>query len=112
MCSFHNIFEIYFLQAESILGLTLRRITSLEGEKLEAEHKALQENINSLENLLIDDERIFEVMINESLALKEKYAVPRKSQIVEQAVGLSTEDLVPNERSVRSISHSNPVCYL
>lgn len=87
-------------QAESILGLTLRRINSLEGDKLAAEHRDLQESIQQLEILMTDDEKIFSVMINESLALKDKYAFPRKSAISTQQVEISTEDLVPNERYV------------
>jgi DNA gyrase subunit A len=49
---------------------------------------------------MVDDSAVFAVMVNESLALKAKYAVPRQSVIVDQRGSLVEEDFFANDRWV------------
>ena len=48
-------FSLTQLQAQAILDLTLRRLTSLERDKIEAEHKEIQETITRLRQILADE---------------------------------------------------------
>jgi DNA gyrase subunit A len=85
-------------QVEAIMSLTLRRLTALEEKKLTEEHVELNTKIAYLQNLLINDSQVFGIMKNESLQLKEKFGVKRKTQIIAEEVKISNENLIPNER--------------
>jgi DNA gyrase subunit A len=85
-------------QVEAIMSLTLRRLTALEEKKLTEEHQELNTKISYLQNLLINDSQVFEIMKTESLQLKEKFGVKRKTQIIAEEVKISNENLIPNER--------------
>eukprot|EP01038_Epipyxis_sp_PR26KG_P009141 gene9141-12327_t len=86
-------------QAESILSLTLRRLTAMEESKLSNEHEELVQQIASLKVAMEDDKK-------ETLALKDKHGVPRKSIIFGEEAELSTQDLLANDRSVIIMTHS------
>ena len=87
-------------QAEAILGLTLRRLTSLEESKLTSERDTLQSGIEQLTRMMTNDSEVYQVIKSESLELKRMHAVPRRTQISasESVTDLVEEDLVPNDR--------------
>lgn len=87
-------------QAEAILSLTLRRLTALEENKLKEEHEDLVAQISKLENLMLDDNEINHIIITESMALKNKHAIPRRTEIIKDVTDFTDEDLLANERSV------------
>lgn len=93
-------------QVEAILGLRLGRLTSMEESKLKEEHNLLTAQIDSLTKVMNDDSLVFEIMKNETMELKEKYGVPRKSSIWGAEAPLSDMDLLANERSVIIITQS------
>jgi DNA gyrase subunit A len=87
-------------QADAILQMQLRRLTALEAEKIEREHEDLQLQITDLLDILARRERILEIIENEVLQLKAKFASPRRT-IIEAAEGeIGDIDLIANEQSV------------
>jgi DNA gyrase subunit A len=96
------------MQATAILDMQLRRLAALERKKLENEKKELKARIKYLEGLLRSEARRLSVVIEETSELKERFAVPRRTVILEEedaAAGtgvVTTEaDLVmPEERQV------------
>ena len=85
-------------QANAILDLPLKRLAQLERKKLEEEYTEKKKEIKHLEGLLADPRKILGVIRQELLALKERYAEPRRTQIVDRAEGLLTaRDLLPDQ---------------
>jgi DNA gyrase subunit A len=75
-------FQFTRLQAEAILAMQLRRLAALERRKLADEEKELTARIKYLKGLLRSEKRRLEVVVEETLAIKEKFATPRKTVIL------------------------------
>jgi DNA gyrase subunit A len=85
-------------QANAILDLPLKRLAQLERKKLEEEYAETKKQIKYLEGLLASPQKILGVIAQELRELKERYAEPRRTQIVDQPEGLLTaRDLLPNQ---------------
>lgn len=82
------------------MGLTLRRLTSLEENKLTSERDTLQSGIEQLTRIMTNDTEVYQVIKSESLELKRLHAVPRRTQISssETVTDLKEEDLIANDR--------------
>ena len=85
-------------QAQAILDMRLQRLTGLERDKIENEYQALLETIKDLEDILANEPRIFNIIKEEHIALKEKYADKRRSEIGQEVNAVDMEDLIPNEQ--------------
>jgi len=70
------------LQATAILDMQLRRLAALERRKLEEERKELKARIKYLEGLLRSEAKRLGVVVEETMALKERFAVPRRTVIL------------------------------
>ena len=93
-------------QAQAILDMTLRRLVGLEREKIEAEYKELLEKIAYYKSLLADERKIMGVVKEELLAVKEKFADARRTQILpDEDTEFAIEDLIPQEDMVVTITH-------
>ncbi|MCL6614838.1 MAG: DNA gyrase subunit A, partial [Firmicutes bacterium] len=93
-------------QAQAILDMTLRRLVGLEREKIEAEYKELLEKIAYYKSLLADERKIMGVVKEELLAVKEKFADGRRTQILpDEDTEFAIEDLIPQEDMVVTITH-------
>jgi DNA gyrase subunit A len=75
-------FEFTELQAEAILSMQLRRLAALERRKLADEEKELEERIKYLQALLRSEKKRLEVIAEETRAIKERFATPRKTVIL------------------------------
>jgi DNA gyrase subunit A len=75
-------FKFSELQAQAILAMQLRRLAALERRKLADEEKELKARIAYLKGLLRSQARRLEVVVEETLAIKEKFATPRKTVIL------------------------------
>ncbi|WP_457629719.1 DNA gyrase subunit A [Oceanithermus sp.] len=93
-------FDLSEVQAQAILDMRLQRLTGLEREKLQAEYRELQETIAYLRAILADETRLWGVVKDELLAVKEKYADERRTLITEFAEGFNPEDLIEDEPMV------------
>jgi DNA gyrase subunit A len=75
-------FKFTELQAQAILAMQLRRLAALERRKLADEEKELEARIKYLKGLLRSEARRLEVVVEETQAIKEKFATPRKTVIL------------------------------
>ncbi|MBX6423682.1 DNA gyrase subunit A [Thermosulfurimonas sp. F29] len=92
-------------QAQAILDMRLQRLTALEREKLRAEYRELQRQIAWFERILSDEETLKGVIEAELRELKEKYADPRRTEIVADDGEVSWEDLVVEESMVVTVTY-------
>lgn len=101
-------FELSDIQAQAILDMQLRRLSQLEREKIQDEHKELIELIAYLEDLLAHPRKILG-LINEDLTeVSRKYGDPRRTLIVKgNAEDLTDEDLVSDVAALVTITRNN-----
>ena len=97
-------FDLSEIQANAIVEMKLRTLTGLEREKLENEHKELLARIEYLRSILADEKILLGVIKEEILAIRDKYADPRRTSIGYDLYDISSEDLVPNENTVIAMS--------
>lgn len=93
-------------QAQAILDMRLQSLTGLQREKLEEEYGQLMKTIAYYQELLADPVKIMAVVKEEMLAIKEKYADPRRSEIVQGEDEISIEDLIADEDIIVTITHN------
>ncbi len=99
-------FDLSEEQAKAILEMRLQKLTGLEREKIDNEHKELLETIKGLLELLADRAKILKLIKEELADIKQRYGDARRSQIIEGGVDLEDEDLIPVEDVVVTISNS------
>ena len=93
------------IQAQSILDMRLQRLTGLERDKLLDEFHELQKLIAYLKSILEDVRVLRDVLRQETREIKENYATPRKTEILQAALtGIDIEDLIPDEDVVITLS--------
>jgi DNA gyrase subunit A len=99
-------FGLSEVQAKAILEMQLRRLTGIEREKLEAEYATLEETIAFLREVLANPQKVLDLIKEELLAVKEKYADPRRTEILEAHEEFEDEDLIPSEDAIITISNT------
>lgn len=88
-----TVFGLTKEQSEGVLGLTLRRLTSLEGQKLSEEQSSLRAKIEDIKDLLRRKERILDVVANEADEIANKHGNVRRTQLVTDGMFVSFFDL-------------------
>jgi len=99
-------FDLSEEQAKAILDMRLQKLTGLEREKIDNEHKELMETIKWLLELLADRNKILNIIKEELTSIRDRYGDARRTQIIEGGVDLEDEDLIPVEDVVVTISNS------
>ncbi len=94
------------IQARAILDMQFRRLTGLERERIEIEYQELLVKIEDLKDILAHHERIIEIIKEELTIIKEKYADPRRSEIIDAVADMEDEDLIPVENIVITLSRN------
>ena len=92
-------------QAQAILDLRLHRLTSLEQDKIVKDYGSLLDKISDLLDILRDPERLMQVIREELEAIREQYGDERRTEIYEERVDLTMEDLIQDEGVVVTLSH-------
>ena len=90
-------FDLSEVQAQAIVDMRLRALTGLEREKLEAEYAELMKRIGELKAILADRKLLLGVIKEEILVIKNKYGDERKTSIGFDEFDISTEDLIPKQ---------------
>ena len=99
-------FKLSERQAQAILDLRLQRLTALERQKVEQEHRDLREKIDYLESVLADDGKVYGIIKEELAEVRAAYADERRTTITaEEGVDFEIEDLIAEEEMVISISN-------
>lgn len=101
----YNNFGIDEIQAKAILDMRLQKLTGLEREKVENEHKELNELAIKLEGILRSDDLVKGIIKDELTSLKERYGDKRRTQIEEGINSLTIKDITPDEDVVITLSH-------
>jgi DNA gyrase subunit A len=96
-------------QARAILGLTLSRLTGLGRDDIFYEARGLADTIQGHLNLLSDRANILAVIREDLLAVKDEFAVPRRTLIGDGDFELEDEDLIPREDMVVTVTHGGYV---
>jgi DNA gyrase subunit A len=96
-------------QARGILALTLSRLTGLGRDEIFSEAGELAEAIRGYLEILSSRDRIMEIVRDELVAVREAFAVPRRTQIVEGDADVEDEDLIAREDMVITVTHGGYV---
>ena len=92
-------------QARAILELRLHRLTGLERDKIAADLQALVAQIQEYLALLESREKLYARLREELVAMKEQFADPRRTEIVEGEFEQDIEDLIQREDMVVTVTH-------
>jgi len=93
-------------QVDAILELRLYQLTALEIHKVEAEYKELLKRIQDLLDILAKEQRVMAIIKAELKAIKEKYATPRRTDLVPDEGEIAIEDLIVNEGVIITLTHN------
>lgn len=102
-------FGLSDIQSQAILDMRLGRLTGLQREKLEAEYAELMALIAELEAILKSEDKLNEIIKEELVEIKDKYATKRLTEIEDSYDDIDIEDLIPNEPMVVTITHNGYV---
>ena len=91
-------------QARAILELRLQRLTQLGVTEVTNELKELAAKIREYLEILGSRERIMEIIRNELKEVREKFAVDRRTEIVDWSGDMEDEDLIEREDMVVTIT--------
>jgi DNA gyrase subunit A len=98
-------FKLSEIQAKAILEMRLQRLTGLERRKIEEEYRDTIKLIERLKAILKSKPLQMEIIKEELLELKGKYADARRTEIVYKAEEFSVEDMIAEEQVVITVSH-------
>ena len=99
-------YKLSEMQARAILELRLQRLTALERDKVGAELRETAEKIIGYLETLRNRSRLFGILRDELIEIKERFATPRRTTIVEGDYAQDDEDLIQREDMVVTVSHS------
>jgi DNA gyrase subunit A len=96
-------------QARAILALQLSRLTGLGRDEIGTEAKGLSEKIADYLDILRSRPRIMDIIKGELTDVKEKFAVPRRSEFAFGGTDMDDEDLIEVEDMVVTVTHGGYV---
>ena len=93
------------LQSKAIVDMRLSQLTGLKIVELKKEYEELQALIQHLNALLASEVMRYEVIENELVEIKDKYADERRTRIIKMATEFNPEDMYADDDMVITISH-------
>ncbi|HUS10305.1 MAG TPA: DNA gyrase subunit A [Pyrinomonadaceae bacterium] len=94
------------IQAQAILDLQLRRLSALERQKITDEYEGIIKLIAELEEILANERSLRRVIGNELEEVKKEFGDKRRTEIVEEGVEYSIEDLIADEDVAITVTNS------
>ena len=91
-------------QARAILDLKLQRLTGLERDKIHEELVGLGEEIKECLSILSSREKLYGIMRDELVAIKDEYANPRRTKIEDIEYDTDIESLIQREEMVVTVT--------
>ena len=98
-------FNLDNLQSKAIVDMRLSQLTGLRIDELKAEYAELEKLIAHLNDLLNSETMRYDLIKDELIEIKEKYADERRTQIVKMATEFNPEDMYADDDMVITISH-------
>ncbi|MDY7025514.1 MAG: DNA gyrase subunit A, partial [Pseudomonadota bacterium] len=93
------------VQAQAILDMRLQKLTGLEQDKLLADYQDLLDTIKRLIEILSNPDLLMQIIRDELTAIREEYGDDRRTEILNSRLDLTSEDLIPDEEVVVTLSH-------
>src|SRR6267378_824368 len=98
--------EFSEIQAQAILDLQLRRISGLERQKITDEYEGIIKLIAELEEILANESSLRRVIGSELEEVKKEFGDKRRTEIVDEGVEFSIEDLIADEDVAITVTNS------
>ena len=98
-------FALTEVQAQAILDMRLQRLTGLERDKIDKEYNELMEKIAYLQSILADENKLFSVIKEEMIAIRDKFATDRLTEIKPAEGEFDIKDLFEEEEVAITLTH-------
>ncbi len=92
------------VQAQAIVQMRLGQLTNMERTKIEDEIAALKAKIDEYIAILADEGRQREIIREELIVIRNKFADPRRTEICAVNGEVDIEDLIPNQECVLTLT--------
>ena len=102
----NGIYHLSETQARAILDLKLQRLTGLERDKIHEELVSLGDEIKECLSILSSREKLYGIMRDELVAIKDEYATPRRSKIEDIEYDTDIESLIQREDMVVTVTEA------
>ena len=99
-----NLYSFTDQQVISILELRLQKLTALGINEIEIEIKKLAELINQLKKIINSKKELLKVISNELNTIKEKFSVPRRTQIIDAILNYDIEETIQKESVIITVT--------
>ena len=100
-------FALDVIQCEAILEMKLRRLTGLEKDKIENELNDLLQSIEELRSILASEQKVLDIIKQELIEIKNKYADDRRTNIDMTAIDyIEDESLIPVEDVIITLTNN------
>ena len=93
-------------QAQAILDMRLQKLTGLEQDRIINEYGEILETIGDLLDILARPQRLMDVIRSELEEIRDRYGDARRTQIIEDQLALTMEDLITEQDVVVTLSHA------
>ena len=98
-------FSLTEIQSQAILDMRLQRLTGLERDKIDKEYNELMEKITYLKSILADENKLFSVIKDEMIAIRDKFAKDRLTEIIPAEGEFDIKDLFEEEEIAITLTH-------
>ena len=100
-----NLYSFTEIQALSILELRLQKLTALGINEIELEIKKLAELISSYKKIINSKKELLKVISNELKNIKDKFAVSRRTKIIDAVLNYDIEETIQKESVIITVTH-------
>ncbi len=100
-----NLYSLSNAQVLSILELRLQKLTALGINEIELEIKKLAELINDYKKIINSKKELFKVISKELNDIKDKFSIPRRTQIIDAVLNYDIEETIQKESVIITVTH-------
>ncbi|HEY5937870.1 MAG TPA: DNA gyrase C-terminal beta-propeller domain-containing protein, partial [Kofleriaceae bacterium] len=99
-------FKLSQVQAQAILDMQLQRLTGLERQKIVDELVELLKTIERLRGILSSDTILMQLVVDELVAVRDKFADVRRTEIIDESGEFRIEDLIADEDMAITVTNT------
>ena len=99
-----NVYSLSSLQVNSILELKLQKLTALGINEIELEIKKLADLIKKYKKIINSKKELLRVISQELVSIKDKYSVPRRTQIIDAVLNYDIEETIQKESVIITVT--------